>query len=427
LANSGFVLDPPLIRVVVRDPDLRRSRLTVGFRLLLALPHLVWLAGWFSLATLVSIANWIATLFSGKPAPMFARFLSAYIRYAVQVAAYVSLAANPFPGFTGRPGSYPVEAEIGPLPERQNRWITGFRFLLALPAILLADVLLGYGSTGAGGAGTQIGGVVSTVAFLGWFVGVFRARTPRGFRDLAVYGIGYSAQVLGYVFLLTDRYPDSNPAPVYRSVEPDPPSPVQLTVSDDLRRSRLTTFFRLVLAVPHLVWLTLWGIATLFAVIGNWFFMLFSGRPAAPLHRFVARFVRYQTHVYAFLQMVANPFPGFTGRPGSYPIDLELPAPEQQSRVVTGFRLFLALPAFAVSSALGTVAGLAAVYSWFHALIRGQVPRGLRNLGAFSLRYNAQVVAYTGLVTDRYPYSGPIVGSETWQLRLEDEPPPETA
>jgi len=199
------------------------------------------------------------------------------------------------------------------------------------------------------------------------------------------------------------------------------------SLSDDLRRSRLTTFFRLVLAVPHLVWLTLWGIATLFAVIGNWFFMLFSGRPAAPLHRFVARFVRYQTHVYAFLQMVANPFPGFTGLPGSYPIDLELPAPEPQPRVVTGFRLFLALPAFAVSSALGTAAGLAAVYSWFHALIRGQVPRGLRNLGAFSLRYNAQAVAYTGLVTDRYPYSGPIVGSGTWQLRLEDEPPPQTA
>jgi len=49
--------------------------------LLLALPHLIWLAGWFSLAVLVAIANGIATLFSGKPAPMFVRFLSAFLRF----------------------------------------------------------------------------------------------------------------------------------------------------------------------------------------------------------------------------------------------------------------------------------------------------------------------------------------------------------
>ena len=53
------------IRLTVRDPDLERSRLTVGFRLILAIPHFIWLAGWFSLATLVAIANWIATLISG--------------------------------------------------------------------------------------------------------------------------------------------------------------------------------------------------------------------------------------------------------------------------------------------------------------------------------------------------------------------------
>jgi hypothetical protein len=91
---------------------------------------------------------------------------------------------------------------------------------------------------------------------------------------------------------------------------------------------------------------------------------------------------------------------------------------------VTAFRLLLAVPAFAVSSALGSAAGLAAIYSWFYALVRGRVPRGLRNLGAFSLRYNAQTLGYAGLLlTDRYPYSGRIVG---WQLSLE-EPPPQPA
>ena len=93
------------IRLTVRDPDLERSRLTVGFRLMLAIPHFIWVAGWFSLATLVAIANWIATLIAGTPSPMLHRFLSAYVRYVAHVVAYLTLAADPYPGFTGRPGA----------------------------------------------------------------------------------------------------------------------------------------------------------------------------------------------------------------------------------------------------------------------------------------------------------------------------------
>jgi hypothetical protein len=399
---------------VVRDGTLERSRLTVAFRLILAIPHLLWLVAWFSLALVyVVIANWIATLIQGSPAPMLHRFTASYVRYAVHVAAYVTLAADPYPGFAGQAGSYPIDVEIDP-PGRQNRWVTGFRAFLALPAILLADAMVGYGSTAFGGFATQVGGIVATVSFFAWWVCVVRARMPQGFRDALAYTIGYSAQVSGFLFLLTDRYPNSDPA-VYEAANVFRDDPIRLDVADDLRRSRVTTFFRLPLSVPHFVWLTLWNIAVLFALIANWFVLLFRGRPAAPLHRFVARFVRYQTHVYAFVQLVGNPFPGFTGRPGSYPIDLELPEPERQPRLVTGFRLILALPAAMIAGALNGVALLAAIYSWFYALIRGHVPRGLRNLGAFALRYNAQMLGYTGLLTHRYPYTGPTAG---WQLSL---------
>jgi Domain of unknown function (DUF4389) len=153
------------IRLQVRDPDLKRSRVTVALRLFLAIPHFIWLIGWFSLAVWpVAICNWIAILAQGRPVPMFHRFISSYVRYAVHVGAYVTLAANPFPGFAGRPGSYPIDVEIDP-PERQSRWVTGFRLLLAVPAILLADSMLGYGSVAAGGGATQAGGIAATVSF----------------------------------------------------------------------------------------------------------------------------------------------------------------------------------------------------------------------------------------------------------------------
>jgi hypothetical protein len=157
-------------------------------------------------------------------------------------------------------------------------------------------------------------------------------------------------------------------------------------------------------------------------LIASWFATLFRARTPARLHRFLSAYLRYQTHLFAFVTLVANPFPGFVGRPGSYPVDLEVDPPERQNRWVTGFRLFLAIPAALIAGALNGLLFLLAIYNWFYALVRGRVPRGLRNLGAFALRFNAQLNGYVYLLTDRYPYSGPEAG---WQLSLS--PATETA
>jgi hypothetical protein len=43
--------------------------------------------------------------------------------------------------------------------------------------------------------------------------------------------------------------------------------PVRLVVEDDLRRNRVTVFFRILLAIPHLIWILLWTIAVVLAAI----------------------------------------------------------------------------------------------------------------------------------------------------------------
>ena len=58
------------------------------------------------------------------------------------------------------------------------------------------------------------------------------------------------------------------------------PHPIRMVVEDDLARSRLTVFFRLLLAIPHLIWLTLWGIAIFLAAILSWFIVLILGTAA---------------------------------------------------------------------------------------------------------------------------------------------------
>lgn len=190
--------------------------------------------------------------------------------------------------------------------------------------------------------------------------------------------------------------------------QPQPPvqqqqrHPVRLVVNDDLQRNRLTVFFRLLLAIPQLIWLALWGIVALLAAIANWFATLFAGRSPEGLHNFLATFVRYQTHVYAYVLLIADPFPGFGGQPG-YPIDLEVDPPQPQNRWTVAFRLILAIPAYIISSIMSYLNRALALFSWFVALILGRLPEGMRNFAAFALRYEQQTTAYAALLTQRYP------------------------
>jgi hypothetical protein len=227
-------------------------------------------------------------------------------------------------------------------------------------------------------------------------------------RDLVAYAIGYGAQTGGYLLLLTGRYPSSDPAfaePFSELSE----HPVRTVVTDDLERPRLTVLFRLLLAIPHFVWLLLWSVATFVAAVSAWFAALAIGRVPSVLHRFLAAYVRYLLHLAAFLYLVGRRFPGFTGRTGSYGVDLEIDPPAPQSRWKTLFRFFLALPALLLGSVLGGAVFVVAVLGWFYAIATGRMPEGLRNLGVSCLRYGAQLDSYLLLLTDRYPYAAPVL------------------
>src|SRR5205823_4865446 len=100
-------------------------------------------------------------------------------------------------------------------------------------------------------------------------------------------------------------------------------------------------------------WVFLWTIATLVAAIVNWVATLAAGQPPAGLHRFMCAYVRYVTHVNAYVGLVGNPYPGFVGEEGEYPIDVVLPARMPQPRWKTFFRIFLAVPALLLQLAIG--------------------------------------------------------------------------
>ena len=425
------------IRLVVTD-DLERSRGTVFFRLLLAIPHIVVVTLYGIAAAAVAVILWLALVIEGKAPRSLQSFVASYLRYSVQVSAYIHVAASPYPAFGGD-RAYPVDLEID-VAQRQSRGRVAARLLLVVPALILAGALGGgawfgdfsFASSSSADFGggwstrTNFVGVASSALVLAWFSSVVRGRTPRGLRDLIVYCIGYTAQVAGYFLLVTDRYPTSDPQRIIPEAEL-PTHPVRLDLSDSLERSRLTVFFRLLLAIPHFIWLFLWSVLAIIIVVPAWIIALIIGRVPAPLHRFLAAWVRYGTHLGAFVTLVGGPFPGFTGTAGSYPVDLVIDPPAAQRRLVTLFRGLLAIPALVLASAFSLVLWVIAVLGWWASIVKREMPEGLRNLGSVALRYSGQVNAYLFLLTDRYPYSAPVVSEpprdEQLTLDLEGQTP----
>jgi 2-(1,2-epoxy-1,2-dihydrophenyl)acetyl-CoA isomerase len=179
--------------------------------------------------------------------------------------------------------------------------------------------------------------------------------------------------------------------------------PIALVVRDDLRRWRLTVAFRALLVLPHLVVLALWGMLTLPVLVAAWLVALVRGRVPDGLHGWLARYVRLETHVYAYLFLISDPFPPFRGWFGTYAVDLAVAPAAPQARWKTLLRVILVLPAYVLAYVLSSVLQVLAFASWCTALVLGRLPRGLRDLMAYCLRYQQQTHGYLYLLTDRYP------------------------
>ena len=179
--------------------------------------------------------------------------------------------------------------------------------------------------------------------------------------------------------------------------------PIGLIVDDDLHRNRLTVFFRLLLAIPQLIWLYFFGIAAAIALLFAWIVAVFTGRVPDSLHNLLARYQRLTTHVAAYTLLIANPWPPFGGSPGTYPVDLRVDEAVQQSRLTVFFRGLLAIPALLLAYVFRLVNTLIAVLGWFYSLIFGRMHEGMRDLSAWMLQFELQAYCYLFLLTGRYP------------------------
>jgi hypothetical protein len=171
------------------------------------------------------------------------------------------------------------------------------------------------------------------------------------------------------------------------------------------RRKRLSSFFRLLLAIPHFVLLYIYGIAAGIVVVVAWFAIVITGRYPNGLYDFVAGFIRYYTRVLAYTLLLTDPYPRFNGSDdASYPVRMSFAGPfERYSRLKTLFRAILAIPIMILRYVMTLLLEIGAVAAWFIVVITGKMPRGLFDLMVLANSYTARSDAYLFLLTETYP------------------------
>lgn len=189
---TGVAEREPLAPVLLLvAPPARQSRLTVFFRLLLAIPHYIALAVFGIAVEVVLIISWVGALILGRLPDFAAEFLGGYLRWSTNVQAYTSLLTDVYPPFTLEDTDYPVRLAFRP--GRLNRFAVLFRSILSIPAGIISYIV-------------AIGSYL-IVGFVAWVIVLVIGRLPAPLHGAWAAGLRYQARLNGYLYMLTSAYP----------------------------------------------------------------------------------------------------------------------------------------------------------------------------------------------------------------------------
>jgi len=201
--------------------------------------------------------------------------------------------------------------------------------------------------------------------------------------------------------------------------------PVVVSVQPELlNRNRLTTFFRLLLALPHLILVGgvgfggasrrgdgslslggetgLLGAAAIVLAIVSWCTLLLTGTHIAGIRQFTEFYLRWRVRALSYLMLLSDAYPPFGD--GPYPASIAIVEPSgERNRLAIALRLLLAVPHIVVLLFVLLAWFLATIVAWFAILFTGAYPAALYQFGVGALRWRLRVEACLLLMVDEYP------------------------
>jgi len=200
--------------------------------------------------------------------------------------------------------------------------------------------------------------------------------------------------------------------------------PARLDIDYPDRLDRLTTFFRVIWAIPILIILTLitaTGTETVVneageemrrsggGIAGGLFvatmlMILFRQRYPRWWFNFAHELARFSARVGSYLALLTDRYPS-TEEEQSVHLDLDYPDVQQDlNRWLPLVKWFLAIPHYIILVILAVGAIFAIIIAWFAILVTGRYPRPLFDYVVGVGRWSLRVQAYAFLlITDRYP------------------------
>ncbi len=202
------------------------------------------------------------------------------------------------------------------------------------------------------------------------------------------------------------------------------PYPARLEIQYPEQLNRVTTAFRLILAIPIMIVLGIltgggtqttqtsggeWVTTTSMSVGGALFavtllMILFRKRYPRWWFDFALELTRFSARVTAYCLLLTDTYPS-TVEHQAVTLDVEYPDAERDlKRGMPLVKWFLAIPHYIVLFFLAIGAFFAVIAAWFAILLTGRYPRGLFDYVVGVGRWALRVEAYAFLLTtDRYP------------------------
>ncbi|WP_456696638.1 DUF4389 domain-containing protein [Aeromicrobium sp. P5_D10] len=195
---------------------------------------------------------------------------------------------------TPAPGGYPATMTVN-LPEKIARWRVIGNMILAIPHFIIVYALII---------------VAEILAIVAWILGVFTGKIPAGILTFFAMVVRYQTRVGVYSSFLTEDYPPFGFSATF--ADPGDYSAVRVDFAAETEgRSRVSIFFRIILAIPHMIVLYVVSIIAFFVYIIGWFAVLFTGSWPTGLRNFIVGLMRWSTRLSAYLFLLTDDYPPF--------------------------------------------------------------------------------------------------------------------